>query len=288
MPIIQNLLLPDTNLVSIEWLNANIENPLIQIIESKLKPIGANDSWETGFKIPGAVLMDIEEDFSDKSSDLPHTLPSEAHFTHATKKIGLKDNRVFVVYDQVGIYAAPRAWWMLKTMGCQNVYVLDGGIREWMKASFPVQRASFEFNNVGDFVAKLDKAWLKSLDNVTATIEQGTAKILDARSQARFDGDAPEPRAGLRGGHMPGAQCLPFQEVISSSGKMKTVEELKEIFYDKLNPADEVIFTCGSGVTASIICFAAHLAGFKKLSVYDGSWSEWGRGEKNSVVKRVE
>lgn len=262
-------------LVNAEWLADHINDQELAIVESKLKPIGASDDWETGEKIPGAVQMDINADFSDLNTDLPHNLPSEADFTKAAQNIGISENSTIIIYDQVGVYASPRAWWMLRAMGHKNVYILDGGIHAWKEAGEKTETAEWSQVAKGDFVAQRQESLIFDAQKVLGILGDDNYSIWDARSKGRFDGTAPEPRPGLRGGHIPGSISLPFQEV-QEGNKMKSKDELVAIFADPSLQNKSLVMSCGSGVTASIIALAAEIAGHKNVAVYDGSWAEWG------------
>lgn len=264
--------LPEGPIVNVEWLYQNRSE--VKIIEAKMKPIGASDDWETGQKLPGAVLMDINEDFSRTDTDLPHMMPSPAYFSEAAANLGLNAEDILVIYDQTGTYASPRGWWMMRAMGHEKTFVLDGGIRAWMAKGYETEMAQWPALAKGNFEAKLQNELLYLKEDVLAVLDKKTHTIMDARSQGRFDATAPEPRAGLIGGHIPGSACLPFQQV-QNGWYMKTAEELKEIFA-QFELHQTLLMSCGSGVTASILALAAEIAGYKNAAVYDGSWAEWG------------
>lgn len=269
--------------VDIIWLLENISDPAVKVLESKLKPIGAKEDWESGYKIPGAVLLDIEEDFSDKNSDLPHTLLSEEEFGKAAQRLGINQSDILVIYDQQGVYSSPRAWWMFRVMGHENVFVLDGGFPAWEKAGQKTVIAEWSPMPQGNFKASFQPQWFFDTQNVLDNLENTEVQILDARSAGRFYGTAPEPRAGMRGGHMPNTGNLPFDEVLNGHF-LKSPQELKTIFAEKAKINQKFVMTCGSGVTASILALAATVAGKTNVAVYDGSWSEWGRPGDLPVV----
>ncbi|UBM60183.1 sulfurtransferase [Marinilongibacter aquaticus] len=273
-------------LVDVDWLRDNFNKANVKIVEAKMKPVNAPDNWETGFKIPGAVQMDINADFSILETDLPHMFPDAALFSKSAQKLGLHNEDVLVVYDQVGTYGSPRAWWMFRAMGHEKVYVLNGGLPAWQKAEMPLEKAEWPKAIEGDFVAQINKALWKTADEVLSEIGNENSQILDARAQGRFDGTAPEPRPDLRGGHIPGSFCLPFQQV-QDGIYMKSEAQLKAIF-SALNLGEKsLIMSCGSGVTASVLALAAEVAGYKNAAVYDGSWAEWGMPNEKYPVEKA-
>ncbi|MEP1096001.1 MAG: rhodanese-like domain-containing protein [Cyclobacteriaceae bacterium] len=264
--------------VSIEWLEANLDNPNLVILDVSLpRPMAkVEDNPFAKIQIPGARFFDIDNAFSDASLDLPHMMPSEEDFTQAARKLGLNADSKIIVYDNLGVYSSPRSWWMLRAMGHEEITVLDGGLPEWIKSGLPTVEKIEHILPEGNFVAKSQPEFFKNAEEVLKLTEDGETMILDARSKGRFDGIDPEPRAGLRGGHIPSSKCLPFPEVVRGN-KMLASNELKTIFHRLGVTNQNLIFSCGSGLTACIITLAAHIAGFDKLSVYDGSWSEWGQ-----------
>lgn len=267
--------LPESPLVDVNWLNQNLNHPKVKIVEAKMKPIGAADVWESGQKIPGAVQMDINADFSVLDTDLPHMMPDEAYFSNAAQNIGINKDSIIVVYDQVGTYGSPRGWWSFRAMGHSHVYVLNGGFPAWRQAGFETVKAEWPEVPKGDFTAQKNSNLLYESEDVVGVLGKDTVQIMDARSQGRFDAMAPEPRAGLRGGHFPGSVCLPWQNV-QDGIFMKSKEELINLF-GEFNLGDKKpVMSCGSGVTASVIALAAEIAGYPNAAVYDGSWAEWG------------
>ncbi|WP_104023870.1 sulfurtransferase [Vibrio hyugaensis] len=226
--------------------------------------------------IPDTLRFDYDNDFSLLGSSLPHMMPTEAEFNSNAQQLGLNNEDLIILYDNSGTLASPRAWWMLKAMGHEKVRVLNGGLPAWIDAGLPVVDALIQPKELGNFSGKLNKKAFLSAKAVLSHSTNQSANIVDARSKARFLGEVPEPREGLRSGHIPGAVCLPFQELLTD-GHIKPNSELQQIFSAlTINNDKPIIFSCGSGVTACILLLAAYQLGMQKLSVYDGSWTEWG------------
>jgi thiosulfate/3-mercaptopyruvate sulfurtransferase len=233
--------------------------------------------------IPGAVFFDIDE-LSDHSTSLPHMLPTEDEFSRSMSEMGVGDGMTIVVYEQAGVFSSARAWWMLRTFGAKEVYVLDGGLTAWTEAGLPVEPGEVR-REAASFTAKLDRDAVKDFAAVQGMIAAGGAQILDARSAGRFAGTAPEPRPGISSGHMPGSISVPFTE-LTADCRMKEAEGLREVFAAKGVRLDEpVTTTCGSGVTAAVIALGLEIAGAKKVSLYDGSWVEYAQRPEAVIEK---
>lgn len=226
--------------------------------------------------IPGSQMFDFEDQFCDKTSNQPHTLPKPAEFSKEVGKLGITNDSIVVIYDDQGLFCAPRVWWMFKVMGHQNVFVLSGGLSSWIESGFEIQNDLDQQTDNEVYTANFQEHLFASKHQVLAQIDQQHATVIDARSFSRFYGEAPEPRAGVRSGHVPNAKCLPYSNVIENN-QLKSTALLNALF-DKLNfqPKTKLIFSCGSGVTACILALAAHEAGIEDWAVYDGSWTEWG------------
>ncbi|MFG2295547.1 sulfurtransferase [Streptomyces sp. NPDC048603] len=260
-------------LVSAEWLADRLGDPGLVVLDAS---VGAHRG--TARRIPGARPFDLDGALSDHSSPVPHTMPSAAAFAEAVRALGVDDTSAVVAYDAAGVYSSARAWWMLRAMGFDRAAVLDGGLPAWEAAGLPVERrpASYEGPR-GSFTARPRPGLLADSAEVLTALADPAATVLDARSRGRFAGTAPEPRPGLRPGHMPGARNLPFTELQTSDGRMLPVPELRAALAAVAPATDRLFFSCGSGVTACVLALAADLAGHRDLTVYDGSWSDWGR-----------
>ncbi len=229
--------------------------------------------------IPGSVKFDYDKDFCDKHTLLPHMFPTEKHFNERAQALGINNKSTVVVYDNAGTFASPRAWWMFLAMGHINTLILDGGLPAWVESGFETVPSYSTVDALGDFEGVLDKSYFIDATQVNDYSKTQQANILDARSQARFDSKVPEPRPGLRSGHIPHSVCLPFAQVMEN-GRLKSEQELKTIFSGLEIQQLPMVFSCGSGVTACIILLAAKIAGYNNpMSVYDGSWTEWGANE---------
>ena len=224
--------------------------------------------------IPGAVFFDIDH-VADHDTDLPHMLPRPEAFAQAAGALGLSRETDIVVYDVHGIRSAARVWWTLRVMGYDKVHVLDGGLRKWLAEGRPVEAGDVVPQPV-TVAPRFEAELVRNAQDVQAILQSGAARMLDARSAARFRGEAPEPRAGLRSGHMPGAANLPWEQVIAEDGTLRPAEDLKSVFDQAgVDLAKPIVTTCGSGVTASVLALALARLGIC-AAVYDGSWSEWG------------
>lgn len=261
-------------LVGVEWLAGRLAVPGTVVLDAS---VGAHRA--TGRRIPGARRFDIDGAMSDHAVPLPHTMPGAVEFTHAMRALGVDGTDTVVVYDTVGIYSCARAWWMLRAMGFDRVAVLDGGLPAWEAAGRPVERcepdSAERVERAGDFTPRPRPGMFVGGDAVAEALADPRSVVLDARSRERYAGSVAEPRPGLRAGHMPGAVNLPFGE-IQRDGRMLPAEELRSAFAASAGDRERLVVSCGSGVTACVLALGAELAGYGEVSVYDGSWSEWG------------
>ena len=271
-------------LVGVEWLAERLGRPGVVVLDAS---VGANRG--RGPWIPGARLFDLDGELSAHGPGLPpHTMPDARHFASVVRQLGVNDGDCAVVYDAVGIYSAARAWWMLRAMGFERVAVLDGGLPGWRAAGRPVVDEAPDPSSYapGNFTARPRSGAFVGREEVRTALADAGSTVLDARSRGRFAGTEPEPRAGLRGGHMPGAVNLPFGELQDAEGRMLPVAELRGIFDELPVRERQLMVSCGSGVTACVLALGADLAGHREVSVYDGSWSEWGlEGAPTPVVR---
>ena len=263
-------------LISVNDISASNLTDYVVLFASMTNPVsGQADDPADGF-IPGAVKFDLDGEGSDHTSSLPHTLPEQAVLSALFGKLGITTDKPVLIYDNSGMFCAPRVWWMLTAMGHKNAAVLNGGLPAWKTAghdvvSQPAKPVPQEFTGTaGD-------DWFCNTDKVLTAIEEPSVTIWDARSRPRFEGSAPEPRAGLRSGHMPGAVNVPFTELLDNGTTLKSPAALKNYFTEHgIDLTKPIICSCGSGVTACVIGLAALEAGAEQVTVYDGSWSEWG------------
>jgi thiosulfate/3-mercaptopyruvate sulfurtransferase len=224
--------------------------------------------------IPGSVFFDIDT-IADRDNGLPHMLPKPELLAKEMTALGLGDGMRFVVYDVHGLFAAARVWWTLRAYGVKNVRILEGGLTKWIVEGRPLETGEAHPKR-RTFTPRLEESFVASLDEVQTALATGSAQVVDARPADRFRGEAPEPRPGLKSGHMPGSLNLPFGEVVEH-GRLKSIDALKAIFAaHDVDLSKPIITTCGSGVSAAVLALAAEEAGGRIEGLYDGSWAEWG------------
>lgn len=269
-------------IVSSEWLYKNLNDPNLILLDASQQTNVLGISSELGqLQIPGARSVDLNGAFSDKSTNLPNTLPSPEQFEEAARNIGINNSSKIIVYDNLGVYTSPRLWWMFKAMGHENISVLNGGLPHWIAKGFDTEPKKETTYKPGNFSSSFNSDAVKSFTDVKENIEHQTYLLVDARSSGRFNGTAPEPREGILSGSIPNSINLPFENVLEN-GKFKSKEELIKIFTKVKIDERPLIFSCGSGITTCILLLACELTGRKDASVFDGSWTEWAeRTQKN-------
>jgi len=276
-----------SSVVSADWLLEHADAQNIVILDASWFMPGsgrdARTEWENE-RIPGAVFFDFDKEICDKDSCLPHMLPGAEQFASQVSELGISNDDTIIVYDSHGLFSSPRAWWMFKVMGHDRVAVLDGGLPAWKAIGGSLESGSVtEVAEKGQFSARFRSEWVIDAPALLNKLADPQVVVLDARPAARFYAQQPEPREGIRSGHMPNAKSLPFGQLVKDS-KLVSQSILKQRF-DAISEHDQqLIFSCGSGVTACILALAADVAGRENLTVYDGSWTEWGAGLKYPVV----
>jgi len=269
--------------VDVSWLAAHLGAPGLLVFDASVPPVvpGLKSmNAKGGFQaIPGARRFDYDKEVCKPDTSLPHMLPSPAQFQHQARALGVNADSAIVVYDDCGMYASPRAWWMFRAMGHDRVAVLSGGLPAWAAAGEAMVDSLAPAEAEGDFTAAFRPHLVSDYRAVLTALDDEQCRVFDARSPGRFHGRDPEPRPGLRRGHMPNAHNLPFPRLLRD-GMMKPPAELRAIFAEfgiQDGTRDgSLVSSCGSGITACVIALAAHVAGLDEVSVYDGSWVEWG------------
>lgn len=265
-----------TSIVSVNWLHDHIDAENLVVLNATIPRVTANSNLSTEeFQIPNTRFFDLKQKFSDTSAPFPSTFPSITQFTKEVQNLGINKNSAIVVYDDKGIYSSPRAWWLFKVFGFHNVSVLDGGLPEWKNKGHHLETKKTSNIKVGDFEAQYNSDLMKFFEDIKSESENKTHLIVDARSENRFKCLEPEPRIGLRSGTIPNSINIPFEDLLDGY-VLKHPNDLKKIFSKFMQPHDKITFSCGSGITACVLALGAEITGYKNLSVYDGSWTEWG------------
>jgi thiosulfate/3-mercaptopyruvate sulfurtransferase len=271
--------------VTTDWLAQHLSDTNLVVLDGSWHMPAANRDAKAEYlagHIPSAVFFDIDA-VADTSSDLPHMLPSPNDFARMAGALGIAEGMTIVVYDEVGLFSAPRVWWTLLTMGAKDVRILEGGGPKWRAERRAIETGAVS-RPTASFHTSFNPARVVDFDIVRDRSKDHAAQIADARAAGRFTAEVPEPRAGLRGGHIPGSVNVPVGS-LTVDGKMRPVAELQALFAEqKLDLSKPIITSCGSGLTAASLALALELSGAKQVAVYDGSWTEWG-GRKDAEVE---
>ena len=271
--------------VSADWLQGELGKPDLRVLDASFylpaQKRDADAEYAAGH-IPGAIRFD-QDKIADHSTNLPHTIPSPDQFAAEVGKLGISENDRIVVYDGIGMFASPRVWWLFRVMGAKNVFVLDGGLDGWKAEGRALETATPAYP-AATFKTNYDEARVVTLERMRDIVSSGALQMADARSAGRFAATEPEPRAGMRSGHMPGARSLPSGS-FATQGRFKSLPELKQTIEDAgIDLSKPVVTSCGSGITAAIITLALESLGHSDNKLYDGSWSEWGSRDDTPVV----
>lgn len=266
-------------LVSTQWLADRLNDPKVKILDATFKlpgmvPLPIDDYRAA--HIPGAVFFDVDA-VSDHANPLPHMYPNEEQFGRDLGALGVSNDDTVVIYDAGGWMAAPRAWWMLLSFGHKDVRVLDGGLKKWTAENRAVEKGDAT-PKPATYKATFDAQRVRSMNQMIGNLESKAEQVIDARPAGRFDGSVPEPRAGLRGGHIPGSRNVPFATLFdANTGAMKSLDELRAAFSGAgVDLQKPIVTSCGSGVSAGVVTLALYRLGIANTALYDGSWSEWG------------
>ncbi|KDC49127.1 sulfurtransferase [Pseudoalteromonas fuliginea] len=271
------------NLISCQQLQTQLNDPALVIFDAGMLRPGIVGTYIPKAMLPNAKRFDIKNELADRSNPLPSTICSEQQFTHVMQNAGVNNNSFIVVYEDGGLFSAARAWWMFKAMGHHNVKILSGGLKKWLEYGYDVQQSYSEAVSAGDFAASYNCEYFINSQQVLNAIDDPNTLLLDARAYKRFTGEESEPRKGMRSGHIPNSRSLPFMDLLNK-GEAKPLTEIKAIFNDVVGDAQQLQFSCGSGITACVLALLATECGYKNLSVYDGSWSEWGASDSFPIA----
>jgi len=270
------LQIPDV-IVSADWLAEHLNHQDLIVLDATLPKVTESKQKEMAFKgvIPNSIFFDIKGVFSDAKAQFPNTMLSIENFEIQVQKLGICQDSCIVVYDDHGVYSSPRAWFMFQSVGFKNIAVLDGGLPAWIKRGNQVALHHQTAPKEGNFMVKSSENIFYNSKQVLESVISNDRIIIDARSEKRFLGAAPEPRVGVRSGHIPSSKNLPYSYLLSAN-QLKSKEALT-VLYKNINSENRsMIFSCGTGITACVLALGAGVAGYKDFVVYDGSWTEWG------------
>ena len=269
--------LPDSPIVSAAWLLQHLAAPDMRVLDATwFMPDDKRDAKAAFLeaRIPGASFFDIDE-ISELTSPLPHMAPPPEKFASRVKKMGVSNGSLVIVYDQHGLFSAARVWWLFRLMGHEHVAVLDGGFPAWKRAGYPIENGPVQDFASRHFTPQPREDLVVDLQAMRSIVSAGRTAVLDARGGPRFRGEAQEPRAGVKSGHMPGAINVPYSSLLTEEGLLKSKAELARLL-PQASSDKPIVTTCGSGVTAAIIALALAQLGRWNIAIYDGSWAEWG------------
>tara|TARA_R110002073_G_scaffold31871_4_gene97315 strand:- start:5570 stop:6397 length:828 start_codon:yes stop_codon:yes gene_type:complete len=263
------------SLVSVKWLHNHLNDDNLLIFDASMNKVTSNANEVEVFQIQNTQYFDIKHVFSDTNAPFPNTVPLQEQFTKEAQRLGVNNDSIIVVYDDKGVYSSARAWYLFKAFGFKNVAVLDGGLPEWIANGYKVENKKSNSRSNGNFVAHFNPKAFKFFKDIQESSKNKNHLIIDARSENRFKGLAPEPRKGLRSGNIPNSVNIPFPELLDGNCFKSEGNIAKE--FDKVNALNQhLVFSCGSGITACILALGAELIDKNDVSVYDGSWTEYG------------
>ena len=263
-------------LVEAAWLMDRLDATNLVVLDATIpKAVKNVPEAENELKIPGARFFDLQGAFSKTAAPFPNTMVDPVAFEKAARAIGIDTDSAIVVYDVHGIYSSARAWWMFRSMGHENVAVLNGGMKSWISAGYPTEEKDFSGTFQGNFKAQYREGFFKDHKDVLKHLYDAETLVVDARANDRFRGLVEEPRAGLRSGHIPHSVNLPYTDLLDDQQRIDP-KAITEVIKERLPKGKSILFSCGSGITACVLALAAQIAGEKRISVYDGSWTEWG------------
>jgi thiosulfate/3-mercaptopyruvate sulfurtransferase len=261
--------------VSVEWLHKHLNNERLLIFDASMHKVTEKKSDSEGYQIPSTQYFDIKHVFSDINAAFPNTVPSEAQFTKEAKKLGVNSDSIIVVYDDKGIYSSARARYLFKAFGFEMVAVLDGGLPAWKAKGYEMELKKENPRPKGNFQANYNPEAFKFFEDIKESSQKKNHLIIDARSENRFKGIVPEPRQGLRSGTIPNSVNIPFSKLLDGHC-FKSKEAIQKEFDAVHTENEHLVFSCGSGITACVLALGAELIGKQDISVYDGSWTEYG------------